>query len=525
MRVLNTQQMREADRRTIDEIGLPSIVLMENAGRQAVAAMEAAFDDLVTSHVAVLCGRGNNGGDGFVVARTLAQRGVEATVFLLGSVADVRGDARTNLEVLGRIGLTVVEITNAQDWELHFSEVSECDVVVDAVVGTGFHGSLSGLLETVVADVNGLGVPVVAIDLPTGVSADTHEVEGGAIEASMTVTLAAPKIPLVLPPADSFGGDLVIADIGIPPPVIDELEGPYIELLTRERMRELVPARVAESHKGDFGRVLIIAGSMGKTGAAHLTAMGALRSGAGLVTIAAPRSCMPILAAMGAEYMTEALDETAAGTVDFAALDRVLDLKADVMAVGPGLGQEPSTVAFIQGLVERAGVPLVLDADALNAFSGDPERLVARDGVDVIITPHPGEMARLLNVSIEAVQHDRLNYARDFAASHRLHVVLKGHRTIIAGPENRAFVNLTGNAGMATGGTGDLLTGMIAAWFAQILDAEAACKLAVYLHGTAGDLAEADEGEVALIASDVANHLGDAVLELTARRRVKRAAE
>jgi NAD(P)H-hydrate epimerase len=525
MRVLNTQQMREADRRTIDEIGLPSIVLMENAGRQAVAAMEAAFDDLATSHVAVLCGRGNNGGDGFVVARTLAQRGVEATVFLLGSVADVRGDARTNLEVLGRIGLTVVEITNAQDWELHFSEVSECDVVVDAMVGTGFHGSLSGLLETVVADVNGLGVPVVAIDLPTGVSADTHEVEGGAIEASMTVTLAAPKIPLVLPPADSFGGDLVIADIGIPPPVIDELEGPYIELLTRERMRELVPARVAESHKGDFGRVLIVAGSMGKTGAAHLTAMGALRSGAGLVTIAAPRSCMPILAAMGPEYMTEALDETAAGTVDFAALDRVLDLKADVIAVGPGLGQEPSTVAFIQGLVERAGMPLVLDADALNAFSGDPERLVARDGVDVIITPHPGEMARLLNVSIEAVQHDRLNYARDFAVSHRLHVVLKGHRTIIAGPENRAFVNLTGNAGMATGGTGDLLTGMIAAWFAQILDAEAACKLAVYLHGTAGDLAEADEGEVALIASDVANHLGDAVLELTARRRVKRTAD
>ena len=525
MRVLNTQQMREADRRTIDEIGLPSIVLMENAGRQAVAAMEAAFDDLATSHVAVLCGRGNNGGDGFVVARTLAQRGVEATVFLLGSVADVRGDARTNLEVLGRIGLTVVEITNAQDWELHFSEVSECEVVVDAMVGTGFHGSLSGLLETVVADVNGLGVPVVAIDLPTGVSADTHEVEGGAIEASMTVTLAAPKIPLVLPPADSFGGDLVIADIGIPPPVIDELEGPYIELLTRERMREVVPVRVAESHKGDFGRVLIVAGSMGKTGAAHLTAMGALRSGAGLVTVAAPRSCIPIIAAMGAEYMTEPLDETAVGTVDFAALDRVLELKADVIAVGPGLGQEPSTAAFILGLVERAGVPLVLDADAINAFSGDPERLVGRDGVDVIVTPHPGEMARLLNISIEAVQHDRLNYARDFAASHRVHVVLKGHRTIIAGPENRAFVNLSGNAGMATGGTGDLLTGMIAAWFAQILDAEAACKLAVYLHGTAGDLAEADEGEVALIASDVANHLGDAILELTARRRVKRAAE
>ena len=522
MRVLNTQQMREADRQTIDEIGLPSIVLMENAGRQAVAAMEAAYDDLAGGRVGVLCGRGNNGGDGFVVARTLTQRGIEAMVFLLGSVAEVRGEARTNLEILGRVGLTVIEITNAQEWELHFSEVSECDLIVDAIVGTGFQGQLSGLLETVVADVNGLGVPVVAIDLPTGVSADSHEVAGEAIEASMTVTLAAPKIPLILPPADAYAGDLVIADIGIPGSVIDELDGPWLELLTRERMREIVPARAADSHKGDFGRVLVVAGSMGKTGAAHLAALGALRSGAGLVTIATPRSCVPILAAMMPEYMSEPLDETAAGTIDFAAADRVLDFKADVIAMGPGLGHDPSTVAFIQAVVERAGVPLVLDADALNAFTSDPDRLIGRDGVDVIITPHPGEMARLLGAPVEEVQSDRLAHARDFASSHRVHVVLKGHRTVIAGPESRAFVNLTGNPGMATGGTGDLLTGMIAAWFAQLLDAEAACKLAVYLHGTAGDLAEADESDVSLTATDIAAHLGDALNELTARRRVKR---
>lgn len=525
MRVLNTQQMREADRRTIDEVGIPSIVLMENAGRQAVAAIEAAFEDLATMHVGVVCGRGNNGGDGFVVARTLIQRGVETAVFLLGSVADVRGDARTNLEVLGRIGLTIVEITDAQEWELHFSELSRCELLVDAILGTGFHGQLSGLLETVVADLNGLGVPIVAIDLPTGLSADTPEVNGEAIEASMTITLAAPKIPLILPPADTYSGDLVIADIGIPLPILDDVEGPYIELLTRERMRELVPVRAADSHKGDFGRVLVIAGSIGRSGAAHLAAIGALRSGAGLVTVATPRSCLPIVAAMAPEYMTEGLDETNAGTIDFAALDRVLDFKADVIAVGPGLGQAPGTAAFVHGLLERAGVPLILDADALNAFVGDPERLVGRDGVDVVITPHPGEMARLLNLSIEAVQHDRLRHATEFASSHRVHVVLKGHRTIVAGPENRAFINLTGNAGMATGGTGDLLTGMIAAWFAQLLDAEAACKLAVYLHGTAGDLAEADEGDVALVAGDLAARLGDAVLELTARRRPKQQTE
>ena len=519
MRVLNTRQMRDADRRTIEEIGIPSIVLMENAGRQAVAAMEAAYDDLATSQVGVLCGRGNNGGDGFVVARTLIQRGVDVGVFLLGSVSEITGDARINLEVLGRIGVTVVEIASAQEWELHFTEISECDLVVDAILGTGFRGQLSGLLETVVADVNALGVPIVSIDLPTGVSADTHVVEGAAIEASMTVTLGAPKIPLVFPPADSHGGDLVIADIGIPYPVFEELEGEYLELLTRERMREIVPARVADSHKGDFGRVLVVAGSNGRTGAAHLSAIGALRSGAGLVTIATPRSCVPIIAAMAPEYMTEGLDETASGTIDYGAIDRVLDLKADVIAVGPGLGQAPSTSAFVHALVERAGVPLVLDADALNAFVGEPERLMGRDGVDVIITPHPGEMARLLNTSIEKVQSDRLKHAREFAAAHKVHVVLKGHRTVIAGPDGRTFVNLTGNAGMATGGTGDLLTGMLAAWFAQLLDAEAACKLAVYLHGTAGDLAEADEGEVALIATDMAARLGDAVLELTARRK------
>jgi NAD(P)H-hydrate epimerase len=519
MRVLNTRQMREADRRTIEEIGIPSIVLMENAGRQAVAAMEAAFDDLATSQVGVLCGRGNNGGDGFVVARTLIQRGVDVGVFLLGSVAEVSGDARINLEILGRIGLTVVEITSAQDWELHFTEISECDLIVDAILGTGFRGQLSGFLETVVADVNALGVPVVSIDLPTGLSADTPVIEGTAIEASMTITLGAPKIPLVFPPADSHGGDLVIADIGIPYPIFEELEGDYLELLTRERMREMVPSRAADSHKGDFGRVVVIAGSLGRTGAAHLSALGALRSGAGLVTIATPRSCLPIIAAMAPEYMTEGLDETASGTIDYSAIDRVLDLKADVIAVGPGLGQAPATSAFVHALVERAGVPLVLDADALNAFVGEPERLMGRDGVDVIITPHPGEMARLLNTTIESVQSDRLKHAREFAAGHKVHVVLKGHRTLIAGPDGRTFVNLTGNAGMATGGTGDLLTGMLAAWFAQLLDAEAACKLAVYLHGTAGDLAEADEGEVALIATDMAARLGDAVLELTARRK------
>jgi NAD(P)H-hydrate epimerase len=249
--------------------------------------------------------------------------------------------------------------------------------------------------------------------------------------------------------------------------------------------------------------------------------MAALRSGAGLVTIATPASCLPIVAALGAEFMTEGLDETPEGAVAFESLDRVLDFGADIIAVGPGLGRLPSTAAFVHGLIERSGVPLVIDADALNAFAGDADRLAGRDGVDLVITPHPGEMARLVGLSIEEVQKHRLEIARDFASSHRLQVVLKGHRTIIATPDGKAFINLTGNPGMATAGSGDVLTGMIAAWSGQLLDAESACRLAVYLHGLAGDLSEADEGEVAMVAGDLIDRLGDAVLDLTARRKEK----
>jgi NAD(P)H-hydrate epimerase len=385
--------------------------------------------------------------------------------------------------------------------------------------GTGFRLPVEGLCETVFADVNGASKPVVDVDLPSGLSADSHLVSGPAIRATMTVTLAAPKIPLVLPPAELFAGNLVIAEIGIPQAVINDVAGPRLELLTKESMRALVEPRASDSHKGDYGRVLIVAGSRGKTGAAHLSALAALRSGAGLVTIATPGSCQATIAALGAEYMTEWCEETSDATLAFEAVDRILEFDADVIALGPGIGRHPSTAALVHALVERAGVPLVLDADALNAFVGEPDRLVGRDGVDIIITPHPGEMARLTGLSVEDVQAQRLDVARDFATTHKLHVVLKGHRTIVAAPDGQAFVNLTGNPGMATGGTGDVLTGMIAAWFGQLLDAEAAAKLAVYLHGLAGDLAEADEGEVAMIATDIIERLGDAVLELVARKK------
>ena len=509
MRVLNAAQMREADRRTTEDIGIPSLVLMENAGRQVVAAIEAVHADLLDGQVAVLCGRGNNGGDGLVVARTLLQRGVDVAVFLVGQVSDVRGDARVNLDILGRLGVTVVEISDGQAWELHVSEVRDCDLIVDAIFGTGLNAPVQGLIESVIADVNASGIPVVAIDLPSGLSANTSDPIGASIEAGTTVTLAAPKLPLVLPPAETRAGDIVIADIGIPSAVVDDLDGPRVELLTRAGTRELITPRAPDSHKGDFGHVLIVAGSLGKTGAAHLAALGALRSGAGLVTVATPAVCLPIVAAMAPEYMTVALDT----------VDALIEIARDVIAIGPGLGQAPETRALVKALVEHATTPLVIDADGLNAFADDPDRLMGREGRDVIITPHPGEMARLVGMSTDEVQANRLDIARNFAAAHHLYVVLKGHRTLIATPDEKVFINPTGNPGMATGGTGDVLTGMVAACLAQLLDAEAACKLAVFLHGMAGDLADAHAGGISLIASDLVSHIGTAVQELTASRR------
>jgi ADP-dependent NAD(P)H-hydrate dehydratase / NAD(P)H-hydrate epimerase len=517
MRILSADQMREADRFTIEDIGIPSLVLMENAGRQVVAAMEASFEAQMAGRVAVLCGRGNNGGDGFVVARTLLQRGIDTAVFVIGELNAVKGDARTNLDILGRLGVTVVELNDEQSWELHFSEIGKCTLIVDAIFGTGLRAPVAGMMETVIADINAADIPVVAIDLPSGLSADTPQLIGDCVLASMTVTLAAPKLPLVLPPAEGHAGDVVIADIGIPYEVIEGLDGPRVELLTPEQLRLLIEPRAADSHKGDYGRVTVVAGSRGKTGAAYLAAMGALKSGAGLVTVATPRCCLPIVASLAPEFMTEGLPEGADGILTADAVDQVLELNHDVLACGPGLGRSAAAGEFVRGILDRASVPVVLDADAITVLSDDPGRLMGREERDVIITPHPGEMARLIGATVEDVQANRIQVASDFATTHRVYVVLKGHRTVIATPEGHAFINPTGNPGMATGGTGDVLTGMIAAWLAQLLDAEAACRLAVFLHGAAGDLAENAEGQAGMTATDLLACLPQALMVLAGK--------
>jgi NAD(P)H-hydrate epimerase len=420
-----------------------------------------------------------------------------------------------NLDILGRLGLDVVEIRSAQDWELHGAAVLQRDIVVDALFGTGLKTPLEGLAETMAQDLNASPVPVVAVDLPSGLSADDPSPIGPLVEASMTVTFGAPKLPLVLPPGEPFAGSLVVAEIGIPASVIDELPGPRIEHLQPRDIRPFVKARPRDAHKGHFGHVLIAAGSRGRTGAAHLGAAAALRSGAGLVTVATPSSCLPIVASLGAEYMTIALDELANGTIARSAADVVLDGSYDVVATGPGLGTGEDQRAFVLALLERAAQALVLDADALTVVASDLPSLRGTPDRPVVITPHPGEMARLTGLPAADVQRRRLAAARDFATAHHVYVILKGYRTLVATPEGVVYINPTGNPGMATGGSGDVLTGMIAGWLAQGLGVTAACLLAVYLHGAAGDLAAAELGETSLVAGDLLAHLGAATLQLT----------
>ena len=511
MRILTTAEMREADRRTIEELGIPSIVLMENAGRAVVEAIHDAFDDLDERRIIVLCGRGNNGGDGFVVARTLAERGLDVVVYLVGAAADVTGDAARNLDLLGQLGHPVVELPDSAAWELHGPAVTQSELLIDALIGTGLSRPLEGMLETVVADINTSDVPVVAIDMPSGLSADTHHPIGATIRADLTVTLAAPKLPLVLEPGADEAGELVIADIGIPAAIVEDLPGPWTGLITDRHVRDAVPPRARDAHKGDFGRVLVVAGSPGKTGAAVLAGLGALRAGAGLVTVATPRGCLGTVAASVPEYMTLALEAEPDGQVSGAALAAVLEHPSEVIAVGPGLGTGAGAAQLVRGLLDEASVPLVLDADGLNVLAGDVDRLGERDGRDVIITPHPGEMARLIQSTSEAVQAHRIETARDFATAHGVYVILKGAQTVVAGPGGRAFVNQTGNPGMASGGMGDVLTGVTAAWVAQLLDADAACLVSVYLHGLAGDLGAENTGETALMATDLVNQLGRAL--------------
>jgi ADP-dependent NAD(P)H-hydrate dehydratase / NAD(P)H-hydrate epimerase len=499
VRVVTAEQMRRFDRWAISEIGIPSLVLMENAALGVADAIGERFPE--AEEVLLLCGPGNNGGDGLALARHLYGRGYRCRVWLAVEGRRLVGDAASQLGFLQGLGVPVHEMAEAD-----FVALPRADVVVDALFGTGLSRALEGDYGTLAGAISAHEAPVVAVDLPSGLDASHGAPIGPHVRADVTVTFARPKLAHVLDPAARAVGEVVVADLGVPWVEL-EGDGPGCWLLQAEALREWLPARRQESHKGDYGHLLLLAGSPGMSGAAVLAARAAVRAGAGLVTMAVPEAIRAECHLGCLEAMTLPVGDERA-TPDGSRVESLLAAasRRSALAIGPGLGTGEEITVLVRDLVLRARVPAVLDADGLHPFAGRLEELAAREG-DLVLTPHPGELARLLGVSTVAVQDDRLGAAREAAARSRAVVVLKGHQSLVAEPDGEIAINPTGNPGLATGGTGDVLTGLVGALLAQGFDPAAAARLGVFVHGLAGDLVAADLGERSLSAADVAESL------------------
>ncbi|MDO8586303.1 MAG: NAD(P)H-hydrate dehydratase [Armatimonadota bacterium] len=508
MKIVTAEQMREIDKRAAEEYDVPSLLLMENAGLETCRAAISMLSDLLGNSVLIVAGKGNNGGDGFAAARHLTDSGVAVTVALAADADEVKGDARANLEIVFRMGIRCLQVADAADIR---ELLASCDLVIDALLGTGVKGPVTGIAADIINAINESGNPVISIDLPSGVSADTGERAGPCVHATQTITLALPKIGLVTYPAAEHVGRLTVTDIGIPKALIDKSDL-KLDLLTDEMIRERLPVRKADAHKGAFGHLGVFAGSVGMTGAASLTSEAAARVGAGMVTLGCPWSLNDILEVKLTEAMTVPLPETATRSISRDAVDAAASMlkRCNSVAIGPGLGRDPDTVRFVHALLSTLDLPAVIDADGLNALAEKPEVLKNLKS-PAVITPHPGEMSRLIGTTSAAIQSDRLKAAAEAAARFGTVVVLKGARTVIAAPDGRAFISPTGNPGMASGGVGDVLTGAIGGFLAQGLSALDAAICGVYLHGLAGDLAAEDLAEAGLIASDLLPRLPPAI--------------
>ena len=504
MKVVTAEQMQELDRKTIETYRIPGMVLMENAGRGAAQVIQNAFPDLQTKRVAIISGKGNNGGDGLVIARCLLNQGIPVKVFLLADPNALRGDASTHFQIFRHMKGEVISVPSSKEYQKVKKDLEKSDLLIDAIFGTGLDAEIRGYYREVIEHLNGLQRPVVAVDIPSGLDANSGKPLGTVIRASLTITFGLPKVGQLISPGPDYVGDLKIVDIGIPRELIEQ-EGIQTHLLEYEEIRGGLSApRRPNSHKGVYGHLLVVAGSVGKTGAAAMASEAALRMGAGLVTLAIPKSLNAIMEVKLTEVMTEPLPETPKQTLSMRALGPLLRLCEDKSAViiGPGSGTQKETQLLILKLIKALNVPVVLDADGLTALATQTKALPAANP-SMILTPHPGEMARLIQSTVKEVQEDRIGVGRNFSKSHRLHLVLKGYRTLIATPQGEIFINPTGNPGMASGGTGDVLTGMIGGLLAQGLEILPSVQVAVYLHGLAGDLVAKEKGEKSLVATDL----------------------
>jgi ADP-dependent NAD(P)H-hydrate dehydratase / NAD(P)H-hydrate epimerase len=536
MKIVTAAEMREIDRATSERFGVASVVLMENAG--SAVARFILSDYPKTERVGIVCGKGNNGGDGYVVARKLVEAGRAVRVLLLCDPGELRGDAALMFQkmqdVLRPLNVAPVIVRGAHELDSSAArEIFAADLIVDAILGTGFRPPVSLLYAAAIGKMNAVSAPIVAVDIPSGADADAWK--PGAqlhlsarstdqVRAAAVVTFTAPRPAHVfagLTSAGSSSGPIVIAPIGSPPEAI--VSGLGLNLSTAVDFAPLLAPRAREGNKGSYGHVVVIGGSLGKAGAAAMAGFAALRAGAGLSTIVTPTSVLAAVSSFHPEVMTAPLPETEDGTISLKAHGPGLDalLAGKTLAIGPGISRNAETAEFVRVIIKDGGksltrysaVAMVVDADGLNAFEGRAGELNG-GGQTVVITPHPGEMSRLTGMSIAEIQANRLEVARNFAREHELIVVLKGHRTLIAAPDGTVWVNPTGNPGMATGGTGDILTGMVAGLMAQHpTQALEAAALAVYLHGLAGDLAAESVGESSMVATDLLRFLPEAFVQ------------
>ncbi len=535
MKIVSSAEMREVDRLTAEKYGVPTGTLMENAG---AAAADYILEHYPTAQsIGVICGKGNNGGDGFVVARKLQEDGKIVSVLLLAEPKDLTGDAA---EMFRRLPMPAMTAKSEADLEqAAVQTVFASDLLVDAILGTGFRPPLTRLVARAIELMcraaseidNELGTtrPVISVDIPSGVDSDaeTAKLQASTVApSSAVVSFTAPRRAHLLSALSA--GPIVVTKIGSPDEAVRSALS--MHAITAADIQPILTPRFPDSNKGLFGHVLVVGGSLGKSGAAAMAGMAALRSGAGLATVATPRSVLASVAGFAPELMTEPLPETTDGTIALDALGKLEEIEESksVVAVGPGLSRNPDSREFVRLLAAKCKVPIIIDADGLNAFEGNADELHGRNR-PLIITPHPGEMARLIGLSIAQVQKERIKIARDFAAAHHCIVVLKGFHTVVTDYNGVVWINTTGNPGMATGGTGDILTGMVAGLVAQSVSGEVPSGqksdhanllmhvvAAAYLHGLAGDLARDEFGEHSLIATDLLNFLPDAFLAIPA---------
>ncbi|MBU1170340.1 MAG: NAD(P)H-hydrate dehydratase [Proteobacteria bacterium] len=504
MELVSAWQMQQMDKKTIRDFGIPGMVLMESAGRGATRILLEAFGGLSGRLVGIMAGRGNNGGDGFVMARYLACHQIPVVVYLLGDMTAVQGDARTNLEILSRMDVPIIEIRDQKDLLKHKSAMTHRDIWVDAIFGTGLNAEVTGFYRLVIEFINKLEKPVLSVDIPSGLHPDTGQALGVCIKAHVTATFAYAKTGMLLYPGADYAGRIEIVDIGIPPHIVREALI-FNHLSTPDMIHDLYRIRPSDSHKGTAGHLLVVAGSRGKSGAAALCAEAAMRIGAGLVTLGIPESLDPVLETLLKEVMTLPLSESRGGVLAKSSLEeirRALTGKQGLV-LGPGLGLDSQTVAVVHALLRECPVPVVLDADALNSMEGHTGRLKDM-ATDSVLTPHPREMARLTGKTVEEIQKDRLGIAQAFAEKFKVHLVLKGARTVVAHPDGSAYINPTGNPLLASGGTGDVLTGMIAGLICQGYEAAHAARMGVYLHGAVADMLAKERGPVGVLASELA---------------------